>query len=108
MEIWKLVVDQPRRIGKFLFYDVPGILYDYEEDGTSHLSLPRLMFGLGGLLISVAYVREHFMGVPFENFSQLVMFFGAAVGGYASKRFANAIVDKEKEEHDKKEDERGD
>jgi hypothetical protein len=105
MELFRRLLDQPRRVGKFIFYDIPGILYDYEPDGKAYLSLPRLMLGLSGFLIFVAYIREHFFNVSYENMSQLVMFFGGAASGYIGKRFANATIEKERIRHEHEDEE---
>lgn len=69
-----------KRLYKFAFYDIPGILYDHEPDGKAYLSLPRLMYGAFGLMVIVAYLRGQLEG------TDLMGVFGIAAGGYASKR----------------------
>lgn len=71
---------QAKRFYKFLFYDIPGILYDHEPDGNAYLSLPRFMYGMFGLMTLTAFWRGDLTGVD------IIGVFGIAAGGYASKR----------------------
>ncbi len=89
-------IKQAKRFYKFIMYDIPGILYDHEQDGNAYLSLPRLIYGIAGLLVVIAYVREHFFGIKYENFLNMIGFFTAAAGGYIGKRFASVSSAKHK------------
>lgn len=76
------------RLRRFVLYDIPSTLYDWED--TTHmayLSLPRLMFFVSGSLIFVAYIRDHFFGVAFEHYGELVAFFSACGVSYVGKKF---------------------
>lgn len=93
------------RMYKFVFYDIPGILYDHEPDGNAYLSLPRLMYGAFGLMVVVAYCRGELAG------TDLMGVFGIAAGGYASKRIFPVMAQKMKammEESEEKEKEKED
>lgn len=76
------------RLRRFVLYDIPSTLYDWED--TTHmayLSLPRLMFFVSGCLILVAYIRDHFYGIPFLHYGELVAFFSACGVSYVGKKF---------------------
>lgn len=95
------------RLYKFVFYDIPGILYDHEKDGNAYLSLPRLMYGVFGLMAVTAYCRGELTG------TDIMGIFGIAAGGYASKRIFPIMAQKmkamleESEEKEKGEEEDG-
>ena len=79
------------RFRRFVIYDIPSTLYDWDSTNqTPYLSLPRLMFFLAGNLIIVAYIREHFFGIPFHNFAELIAFFSACSISYVGKKFADS------------------
>lgn len=78
------------RLRRFLLHDIPSVLYDFEDnESIAYLSLPRLMFFISGLLICTAYIREHFFGIPFSSYPELVAFFSACSVGYVGKKFAD-------------------
>lgn len=91
-------VNHIKRVFKFILYDIPGVLYDHEPDGQAYLSLPRLLYGMIGLLVIIAYFREHFFGVAYNNMTNLVGFFSAAAAGYVGKRFASVSLKKAESE----------
>lgn len=77
------------RFRRFILRDIPSVLYDFDTfDGPAYLSLPRVAFFVSGLILVVAYVREHFFGVPFERWGEIVAFFSACSAGYVGKKFA--------------------
>lgn len=79
------------RFRRFVIYDIPSTMYDWDDTNkTPCLSLPRLMFFLSGNLVIIAYIREHFCGVPFHNFAELIAFFSACSISYVGKKFADA------------------
>ena len=90
------------RMYKFVFYDIPGILYDHEPDGNAYLSLPRLMYGAFGLMVVVSYCRGELTG------SDLMGVFGIAAGGYASKRIFPIISKKMRDMMEDSEEKKGD
>ena len=71
---------QAKRVYKFVFYDIPGVMYDHEPDGNAYLSLPRFMYGMFGIMTLVAFWRGDLTGVD------IIGVFGIAAGGYVSKR----------------------
>lgn len=71
---------QAKRVYKFLFYDVPGVMYDHEPDGNAYLSLPRFMYSLFGIMTLIAFWRGVLTG------GDIIGVFGIAAGGYVSKR----------------------
>lgn len=77
------------RIQKFIFKDLPSTLYDFDTfNSPAYLSLPRLAFAIAGFMIVTAYVREHFLLVPFAHWGELIAFFSACSAGYVGKKFA--------------------
>ncbi len=77
------------RLRKFFVKDIPSVLYDFDTfEGPAYLSLPRLAFFVSGTLLVIAYVREHFFGVPFDRWGELVAFFSACSAGYVGKKFS--------------------
>lgn len=89
--LWYAGIRLVMRFRRFVIYDIPSTMYDWDDtQKTPYLSLPRLMFFLSGNLIIVAYIREHFCGVPFHNFAELIAFFSACSISYVGKKFADA------------------
>ena len=83
--VWLTVL----RLRKFILKDIPSTLYDFESfDSPAYLSLPRLAFFVSGLMVVMAYIREHFLLIPFAHWGELIAFFSACSAGYVGKKFA--------------------